>query len=303
MRHLLLAVAMLFACGSLHQPAQAGDDIDIKHEKLLYPVVRVRTPRAGGSGVVIYSEAREEGPHRTYILTNQHVIDDAVRVTRSWDNLLQKYVTREKNELVDVEIFSWHNGKIIDRKTVKAAVIAHSADHDIAVLELRTGEEPYPIPVENRARLANDTEFKNLRVFQEIYAVGCSLGHDPIHSKGDISDLSDLIEGKTYIMGSAPIIFGNSGGGVFTQIDGNWILIGMPARVAVAWGAVSHMNWFVPQSRISQFLRGQKLTFFFNKDQTPEECFKKREQERKGQEKEGSNRLNYRLRPPPSDDQ
>jgi S1-C subfamily serine protease len=269
--------ALLVAFMAAPQPSYA-DEIDTLHEKLLYPVVRVRTDQAGGSGTVIYSEDRDEaGTFRTYALTNYHVIDDAISVTKKWDNLSQRWTVQENNKLVDVELFSWHKGKIIDRKVVKAAVVAHSKDDDIALLELRSGVDFYPLRVSTVAQLATDEEVANLRVFQKIYAVGCSLGHEPIHSTGELTDLDDLQNGKTYMMGSAPIIFGNSGGAVFTQIEGEYRLVGIPSLVAVTWGgAVSHMNWFVPQSRIEIFLRDAKLDFFFDETRTPSQCFEDR---------------------------
>lgn len=275
----LAILALAFPVSGIVLPTPVlADDIDTLHEKLLYPVVRVRTNRAGGSGTVIYSEDRDEkGTFRTYVLTNHHVVDDAISVTQKWDNLTQKYVTEEVNTLVDVELFSWHKGKIIDRRVVQAAVVAHSAPDDIALLELRSDGDAYPLKVDNVAKLATKEEADTLRVFQPIYAVGCSLGHDPIHSAGDITDLGDLIRGKTYMMGSAEIIFGNSGGAVFSKINGEFRHIGMPSLVAATWGgAITHMNWFVPRVRIAEFLSLQKLDFFFDESKTPDECFKAR---------------------------
>ena len=45
------------------------------HERILYPVVRVRTGSAGGSGTVIMSQAdpENEGEFQTFVLTNHHV--------------------------------------------------------------------------------------------------------------------------------------------------------------------------------------------------------------------------------------
>ena len=47
------------------------------HEKILYPVTRVRASDSGGSGVVIYSEPdpKNEGQYINIALTCQHVID------------------------------------------------------------------------------------------------------------------------------------------------------------------------------------------------------------------------------------
>jgi S1-C subfamily serine protease len=281
------AAALLFLLPA--GPIQA-DEIETLHEQLLYPVVRIRTAYTGGSGTVIYSQDRaEKSSFRTYVITNHHVVRDAISVKKKWDNLTQSWKTQEQNSLVDVELFSWHKGKIIDRRVVKASVVAHSKDDDIALLELVSGDEPYPLEVKHVAQIASDDEAKALRVFQKIYAVGCSLGHDPIHSTGEITDTSDLIRGQTYMMGSAAIIFGNSGGAVFAKIGDGFRHIGMPSLVAVNGGAVTHMNWFVPQSRIAKFLRTHKLEFFFNDSTTPEDCFKVRDEARTGEdEKEES---------------
>lgn len=252
--------------------AVRADDIDMKTENLLYPIVRVRTERAGGSGTVIYSEDREEkGVFKTFILTNYHVIDDAVKIEKKWDNLRQAYVNEERNEQVSVETFEWSKGTIVSGKTVKADIVAHKAEEDIAILQL-----DYKLQVPNVATILDSGS--KLRVFQKIYVVGCSLGHEPIHTYGEITDLNDKIEGKDYMMGSAQIIFGNSGGAVFTDVDGKFVFIGIPARVAVSQnaGAITHMAWFVPLSRIIEFIKTQKLDFLQDPKRTPADSFKER---------------------------
>jgi len=270
MRNLLLKfmiVAATFCWGTTF-----ADEIDTKTEKLLYPIVRVRTARAGGSGTVIYSEDREEkGVFKTFILTNYHVIDDAVKIEKKWDNLRQAYVNEERNDQVSVEIFEWSKGTIVSGKTVKADIVAHKAEEDIAVLQL-----DYRLQVPNVATILDSDD--KLRVFQKIYVVGCSLGHDPIHTSGEITDLNDKLDGKDYMMGSALVIFGNSGGAVFTDVDNKFVFVGIPARVAVSQGAgaITHMNWFVPLSRVQEFIKTQKLDFLHDAKRTPTESFKER---------------------------
>lgn len=243
-----------------------ADEIDLKHENLLYPVVRVMTAQSGGSGTVIYSATHNDA-HRTYILTNHHVVDDAIRVRKVWDAKTKTEIQKEENDLVDVELFSWHKGTIVARKVVRAAVIAYSAQEDIAVLELRSNDRPYPLPVPNVAMIASPAQADLLRVFQPIYVVGCTLGHDPIHSSGEITDLSDMIDNRSYMMGSASALYGNSGGAVFANIDGEYFLIGMPARVAVYRVAVPHLNWAVPAERIHRFLSEHNLEFILERGQ------------------------------------
>jgi len=51
-------------------------EINDVHEKILYPVTRVRAAEAGGSGVIIYSEpdSQHEGQYVNIALTCQHVL-------------------------------------------------------------------------------------------------------------------------------------------------------------------------------------------------------------------------------------
>ena len=50
--------------------------IEELHQKILYPVVRVRAEKAGGSGVLVYSgkDSKDEGKFINIILTCHHVI-------------------------------------------------------------------------------------------------------------------------------------------------------------------------------------------------------------------------------------
>ena len=74
--------------------AKASKQIIQQHEEMFYPTVRVRTKKAGGSGTVVYSEKYKDEVY-TYIITNQHVIDDSVHMF-DWNqaSLLQWQITR-----------------------------------------------------------------------------------------------------------------------------------------------------------------------------------------------------------------
>jgi hypothetical protein len=65
--------------------------LEDKHEKMLYPTVRVRTDQAGGSGTVIYSKLLpgEEKKYETYVLTNCHVVSSNIKVEKKWSTLLK----------------------------------------------------------------------------------------------------------------------------------------------------------------------------------------------------------------------
>ena len=90
----------------------ALDGID-GHDRYIYPVVRVEGPSGVGSGTVLYSKLAdyEEGERgagfSTYILTNYHVIGDAIKVVEKFDADLGKDVKQEKKSICHVEIFTY----------------------------------------------------------------------------------------------------------------------------------------------------------------------------------------------------
>lgn len=261
-----------FAMAALLALATGADQLDKMREKLLYPIARVSAPGSSGSGTVIYSEDRG-GEQRTFVLTNWHVVDSAIQIVEEWDNLTGKRTQREKNEQVDVEIFTWGGGTIVDRRVVKADLYAFSKEHDLAVLELKSNERSYPLKVPYAAKLVDTAVGESVGVFTPVFIVGCGLGLDPTHTRGDVTDLEEMIDGKNYTQCSAPLIFGNSGGAVFADLGGEYPLIGVPARIAVSGGSgVTHLNWFVPFSRIRKFFVDQHLLFLTEDKATPAEA-------------------------------
>jgi hypothetical protein len=123
-------------------------------------------------------------------------------------------------------------------------------------------------------------------IFQPIYAVGCSLLHPPIATKGEINYLDDVIDRKLYWMGSANIVFGNSGGAVFTEYQGNYYFIGVPSRIAGTWEQVfTHMAWFVPISRVRAWFKEEQLHFLLDASVKPSVCFEQRERLRQEAER------------------
>ncbi len=266
-----LLIAMLLTTAIL------ADDLGNKVNSILKPLVRVSTSQGTGSGAIIYSEDREgTGEHRTFVLTNWHVVSDAIHLVKKWDSLKQEHVYVEENDLVTVEMFSYlRGGKTVLSQPVKAKIQAYKVEEDMALLELDT-----PLKTEAVAELFPTGE--TLSLLQEVYAVGCSLGVDPIVTTGHITDLEVIIEHKVYVMASANIIYGNSGGGVFTEINKKFYFIGIPSRVTVTrqGQAMTHMGYFIPPARIRGFFEAQCLNFLLDKDITPTQSFEDREQMR-----------------------
>jgi hypothetical protein len=251
------------------------DIINTKLEKVLYPCVRVLNGSGGGSGTVVYSEDREgTGEFQTFVLTNHHVVENLIHVTKKWDNLTRQYVYIEQNDLADIELFQYDNGGLtVTTSTVKAEIIAYIAEDDIALLKLK-----HPFRIKFVAKIL--PVGKHLRLFQEIYAVGCPLLVDPTFTQGEVTDLEYLIENKEYTGGTADIIWGNSGGSVMSYFEdlGDWYFCGIPSRGRGAPNGqfVTYLGYYITANRTREFVIGQKLSFLIDAKKTPTECMEER---------------------------
>ena len=120
-------------------------DLKEKHEKLLYPVVRIFAETGAGSGTVVYSkeDPNNNGEFQTFVLTNHHVIKDLIVLKDAWHSVLKKTVKTEFMSKAKVEIFSYHNDSIMDSSNRYGAdIVAYSDSHDLAVLKL---DSPTPV--------------------------------------------------------------------------------------------------------------------------------------------------------------
>ncbi len=245
------------------------------HKKMLYPIVRVRTGRAGGSGTIIYCEKDPENPEEflTFVLTNHHVISGAISYTKEWSSLLKKEVQVEEFSEVNVDVFDYVRvSEIVSSNVHRATIVAYDKQNDLAVLKLDT-----PKPMRHVAELISEKEIGKIKIFSAIYSVGCSLLHEPFPNHGQISSLKETIDGQNYWMSNANSIFGNSGGAVF--VENSMKMVGIPARITITGSddVVSWMGFFVPMDRIYRFFKVQELLFLIDKKNKHKDCMEKRE--------------------------
>ena len=59
-----------------------------------------------------------------------------------------------------------------------------------ALLVVRSDE-----PFKNGADLATREQLESTRIFDEVYAVGCPLGNDPIPTHGEVATTRHLVDG------------------------------------------------------------------------------------------------------------
>ena len=269
--------------------AKASKQIIQQHEEMFYPTVRVRTKKAGGSGTVVYSESYKDEVY-TYIITNQHVIDDSVHVEKRWDPVLKRKVDKEILDTVYVEYFKYNNySHTVGSFAVEADIVAYSevdGGQDWALLRVRDKENKADW-VANMFPL-NDIE--NVHIFDDCYAVGASLGHPPVASNGMITYMDDEIDHYKYWMSSAPTIFGNSGGAVYRWSDGRkkYEYIGIPSRISIqpmgfSADAITHMGYFIPIDRVYNLLEENDYQFIYDDKFSIDDCKKARKAKQKPQ--------------------
>lgn len=235
------------------------------HEKVLYPVTRVKAGKAGGSGVLVYSEEDpdEAGKYINIVLTCQHVIDGAISVKSEWDSLLKREIKKDIMEEVSVEIFDYDGSKISSANSTQAEIIAYDKNHDLAALKLTNTR-----PQDWVASIHPKDGIDGLRLFDEVWTSGCSLLHDPFANKGELTYLREIIEQKSYLMYNAPSIFGNSGGGLFHGTGG---LLGLCSRITniqLGFGidVMTWMGFSTHPSRLYEFFEHQELQFLYEDD-------------------------------------
>lgn len=249
-------------------PNDVWDATNIElHEQALYPTIRIKADRATGSGTIIYcgerTEADEDGEFgfSTYVLTNHHVVSDAIRVEERYDPIKGKNVKKDYRDYVSAEIFNYKNRSTITAKTTAdAEIMAYHEKRDIALLRLRTNEKFNYV-----AKLLKAEEAKNVHIFDKLYVVGCGLGQPPFPTAGMLTGKDVTIDYYPYWQTSAPSIFGNSGGAVFR---GQTLeMMGIPSRISVRGGmfggndAITHIGYFCPPNEIHKFLKEEGYLF------------------------------------------
>ena len=155
---------------------------------------------------------------------------------------------------------------------LEADIVIANKQEDMALLKLR-----YEGAIDYIAAMPSKENVSNYRVMDESVAVGCSLGWPPLVSVGVITRKNFQVDSLPFDMSSAQIMFGNSGGGMYTA-DGTFI--GIPSLIAAAWrAAVPHMGLFIPISRIYDWWEKEHYDFIYDATKTEKESLETREAE------------------------
>jgi len=240
-------------------------NIEEKHETFLYPIVRIFSDKAAGSGTIIYSQPdpKNEGEYLSFVLTNFHVIESLLSYKDDWDSLLKREIKKEFHNRAKVENFSYVFMSSVDSSNRHSAeIIAYDKHHDLAVLKIES-----PKKFDYVAKLIPKDNIRDLRLFMDVVVAGCSMAHEPFCNFGQLTFLKEMIDQKEYVMTNASSIFGNSGGALFLKETGE--LIGVPSRISaiqIGFGVdvITWMGFSCHPKRLYQFLKEQELQFIYD---------------------------------------
>jgi len=252
---IFVAAALFFAPVAVE--AEEKTDAPVQRiTQMLYPSVMVDTGRGQGSGTIIYSGWRDDDEAWTMVLTNHHVVKNAIRIVEEFDPKQGMEVKREHRRPVKIRFWSYNDfSSAIGTSGRTAHIVAWDKHRDLALLRVEDKEKVY-----ETVAILWPEDVEGPFVFQKAWAVGSGLGNPPYPTEGLLSNTTAKdTEGYSLYQASAPIIFGNSGGSlyVYSETRGNYELIGVPSMVSAAgYGSIiSFVAWSRPIGEIRSFLR------------------------------------------------
>ncbi len=211
-------------------------DLRVMWGELVGPVVQLAGEASVGSGVLLPSQPDpERDGWRTLVITAWHVVRD---------------IQGDPPDLalpVPVQIYA-EDGSA---RCEQAQLLNHDPRLDAALLEIVT-----PEPFEHGVRMAPRERLAAVCIFDEVVAVGCPLGNDPIPTRGEVATCHHEVDGETYWMINAPTYIGNSGGGIFDSQTHE--LLGIFSKIythgSLRPTIVPHMGLATPLGKIYDWL-------------------------------------------------
>ena len=282
----LLILVTIITC-MIFQPVLAEEtEAPVKKiTEMLYPTVMIDLSGASGSGTIIFSNNRvheswkDEGVW-TLVITNHHVIDDAISISEEFDPKKGKSVKMETRRPVHVRLWDYNDYSTAVGTTGRVArILAWDKQRDLALLRLDDKERV----IEHVAHLWPE-DVGGPYLFQTVWAIGSGMSNPPYPTQGLLSGISGKDKaGRSLYLSSSPIIFGNSGGSLwaYSKKRDRHELIGIPSAAgAYGWGTiVPHIAWSRPISEIRTFLRANNFGFVVGDKDKPK--FVKKEKKMK----------------------
>ena len=242
--------------------------IQQRQREMLNTTVLVRSKNSIGSGTVVFSD-RRNGEWETYIQTVHHVIDKSIVPKKDDEGV----TVGEELHPVQVTLYEYKNlGRNIKQHERIADIVAYDEEKDLALLRLRDDLFGWKYAAHVSA------PYEYLLVTQKSWIVGAGLGRPPFPTDGVISAIDKDRDGNgTFILASAPIINGNSGGGlyIYDEEEARYELVGVVRHMGVtAIGGkivmpVAHMAFSVHVDSVRAFLKNKGFEFILGPNMSP----------------------------------
>ena len=235
------------------------DKIELKQKEMRDTIVLVKTRRGSGSGTIIDRiDTDTENVFEYRVLTNAHVIHSRfVRYLRGVNSI----TGRIKTEIVDTgcEIITFdHKNKKWDIYVTN--IVSEDVSLDLAILSFISSQEL------SVAITATRDMLKQVRVFDEVFAIGCQLGKAPSPTTGIVSRILTGTNNKQkwIVYGSTTQISpGSSGGGLFKEYDDHYYLIGIPYIIATTNNGqfVTHLSSAISIMTAKNFIDKNSVSY------------------------------------------
>jgi len=228
---------------------------DLKYIEMLDVIVHVDNWRGSGSGILINRTENKDGSYTYYILTNWHVVEGRKTERLEVDGIRGKSEKVIEDPGIIITIFS--DGATLWTEYA-GSVLHESQEYDLAIATFETQDY-----LSNIASLASPHMIENVKIFDEVYAVGCQLGRRPIPTMGIISAIINTDEAIGFSH-SAQIAPGSSGGGLFKEYGGHYYLIGVPNSVALyQFQILPHYAYAISMELVYRFLDENDLSCMY----------------------------------------
>lgn len=234
------------------------DEIALKQNEMRDTIVLVSTRGGSGSGTIIGKiNTKEDGVYEYHVLTNSHVTHSRIiQLLKGVDGITGKLDIQTIDTGCRVILFDYPKQKW---ETIGARVIAENIVYDLAMLSFRS-RRIFPI-----AKIASMSMLSQIRVFDDVFAIGCQLGMAPTPTRGIISRITKSKNGEKewVIYGTtSQITPGSSGGGLFKKDDGHYYLIGIPYRISIAGNGqmIPHLAHAISIVTAKQFIDENAVT-------------------------------------------
>jgi len=235
--------------------------------ELIKSTVKVETRTSFGTGVILFSgqcqDVSKDSHYYTYIVTCAHVVHDSKKV--------------------QVRQFSYlDNREIVDEISSRGTVLLTDESRDLAIIEMKSNRK-----IGRAVSMVTKEDYQKMVVDDPIFAVGCPLGYPPYITRGNVAcfDVPDHYGTPgNHIMISAPVMFGNSGGGAYT-VDGKLLGIVRLLGGSPDGHIYNSAGFIVPVWVLDSWLRASEFGFILGeKDSSIEKMHEARAQEQKTQE-------------------